>query len=131
MNGAGDTRTTPRIPFESEIRIQFSDMESFVSETSHNLSLGGMFIETRSPRGIGSTFRFHLDIGGEVRFISGQAEVKWVRTRPENGRPCGMGVAFLDLDEISKSIIFRLVDRYIQETGGDPFDLDASAGALT
>ena len=121
-------RNTARIPFETEVRIRFSDMESFVSETAKNISLGGMFIATSEPAEVGTRFRFHLDIAGEVRFISGQAEVRWRRTQAANGVPAGMGVEFTDLDEVSKSIIFRLVDNYIQTQGGEPFSLSEGAG---
>jgi uncharacterized protein (TIGR02266 family) len=118
-------RTTTRIPFESEVRVQFPDMEAFVSETAKNISLGGMFIATSEPAEVGHHFRFHLDIAGEVRFISGQAVVRWRRTQSTSGLPCGMGVEFIGLDEVSKSIIFRLIDNYIQAQGGEPFNLTA------
>jgi hypothetical protein len=35
-----------------------------------------------------------------------------------------MGVRFVDLDEVSRAIILRVVDLYILRGGAEPFDLD-------
>ena len=125
MQETPEVRASPRVPFESNIRLEFSSMSSFVSEVVTNVSTGGMFITTDSPATLGERFRFELAVGSDLRLISGVAEVVWVRG-PGGGSPDppGMGARFIELDDVSRSFIFQLVDRHIQQVGLDPFDLD-------
>jgi uncharacterized protein (TIGR02266 family) len=120
-----EVRASPRVSLEAEIRIEFSSMSAFVSEVVTNISVGGMFVTTDRPGTVGERFRFELALGSRLRLVSGVAEVVWVRA-PNIGspNPPGMGVRFVELDDISRSIIFRIVDRSIQEAGVQPFDLD-------
>jgi uncharacterized protein (TIGR02266 family) len=96
-----------------------------VSECVTNISLGGMFISSDSLAPPGSRFRFELAVGNDLELVTGEAEVAWVR-EPETGstHSPGMGVRFVQLDDVSRAIIFRIVDAYIQQTGRDPFSLE-------
>jgi len=120
-----NTRRDPRAPFNGDVRIEFSNMSSFVSECVTNISLGGMFISSDSLAPPGSRFRFELAVGNDLELVTGEAEVAWVR-EPETGstHSPGMGVRFVQLDDVSRAIIFRIVDAYIQQTGRDPFSLE-------
>ena len=125
MEPSTGQRASPRVPFEAEVRIEFSNMSSFVSECVANISVGGMFVTTEDPAETGSRFRFELAVGRNLRMVTGEAEVVWVREpKPGSLLPPGMGVRFVKLDGIGRSIIFRIVDSHIQETGRDPFDLE-------
>jgi uncharacterized protein (TIGR02266 family) len=121
MESSRERREFPRIPHESEVRMEFSNIDELSSEYCSNLSLGGMFIKSSSPLPIGTTFRFELK--ADESTISGTGKVEWVRDLGSE-EPSGMGVRFIDLFGKSMEIIFRIVDRYIQETGGDPFQLE-------
>jgi uncharacterized protein (TIGR02266 family) len=125
MEHHNEVRASPRVPLESEIRIEFSSMSALVSEIVTNISVGGMFVTTDLPAEVGHRFRFELAVDGELRLVSGVCEVVWVRA-PGVGSsdPPGMGTRFLELDDVSRAIIFRIVDRHIQEAGLEPFDLD-------
>jgi uncharacterized protein (TIGR02266 family) len=120
MASGRERREFPRIPHESEVRMEFSNIDELSSEYCSNLSLGGMFIKSSSPLPVGTTFQFELS--ADESTISGTGKVEWVRDAGEE--PGGMGVRFIDLYGKSMEIIFRIVDRYIQETGGDPFQLE-------
>lgn len=124
MRQADERREATRIPIEAEVSLEFSDVSELAQECSTNLSLGGMFIRTSNPPRVGTRLRFALNLPEEVRAISGSAEVMWIRRREEASleEPPGMGVRFLELDGVSRAIIFSIVDRYIQEEGGEPFD---------
>ncbi len=125
MERQENTRRDPRAPFNGDVRIEFSNMSSFVSECVTNISLGGMFISSDSLAPPGSRFRFELAVGNDLELVTGEAEVAWVR-EPETGstHSPGMGVRFVQLDDVSRAIIFRIVDAYIQQTGRDPFSLE-------
>lgn len=116
----------PRIPIETEVRIQFGSLEGFVDEYAANLSMGGMFIRTQHPQPRGTRLHFELKLSDDFELIKGHGEVMWVRQQDEGAdRPAGMGVRFLTIDPDSREMIFRVVDRYIQR-GGTPFDLGGS-----
>ena len=101
--------------------MEFADLDELSSEYCANLSLGGMFIKSSSPMPVGSTFSFELSADSSV--ISGTAKVEWV-CDGSGDTTSGMGARFIDLHGSSMETIFRIVDRYIQETGGEPFELD-------
>ncbi|MCP4897400.1 MAG: TIGR02266 family protein [bacterium] len=126
MQQGDERRDATRVPVEAEVSLEFPDIDELFKECSTNVSLGGMFIMSSNPRPVGTTVRFALDLPGEVRVIAGSAEVMWVRRREDAGldSPPGMGVRFVELDGVSRAIIFRIVDRFIQEEGGEPFDIN-------
>ncbi len=125
MEPSTGQRASPRVPCEAEVRIEFSNMSSFVSECVTNISVGGMFITTDTPAAVGTRFGFELAVGSDLRMVSGSAEVVWVREAGTGSpHPPGVGVRFVELDDVSRSIIFRIVDRHIQETGHEPFNLE-------
>jgi c-di-GMP-binding flagellar brake protein YcgR len=80
-------RRFPRVQLATQIYTK----EEMSLAFSRDISLGGMFIETREPGPIGSEIdlRFHLDDGGPV--VIAQAEVKYHVAK------LGMGVSFIDM----------------------------------
>ena len=132
MQQREERRDKARIPIEAEVGLEFPNMTQLVKECSTNISLGGMFIATSDPQSVGTMVRFALDLPGEVRVIAGSAEVMWVRNRETASldSPHGMGVRFVELDGVSRAIIFRIVDKFIQEEGGEPFNLRSGAGSM-
>jgi uncharacterized protein (TIGR02266 family) len=119
-----ENREHPRVPFESEVRISYSDLSELVKECAANLSLGGMFVRMSNAPPVGTELSFEINIEAEANLLRGKGRVAWVRRSAwsESEQP-GIGIEFLEIDEMSKAIIFRIVDQYIQSTGGEPFDL--------
>ena len=45
-----------RVPLERKISLKFKEFRGFITEYSQNLSMGGMFIRTTSPKPVGTIF---------------------------------------------------------------------------
>lgn len=113
-----------RIRLERKVSLKFKDLGGFVTELSHNLSMGGMFLRTDRPQPPGTLFDFELNLEAEGPVVQGIGEVVWTRDETEGvDRPAGMGVRFLELAPGSRALIFQVVDHYIRQ-GGEPFDLN-------
>ena len=124
MNNTGKTarppkqerRRNPRA--EVELVIEYSDLEHFCQDYARNVSLGGIFIETKRPLPAGSTVQLSFGLPGYSGRIRSSGKV--VRSvsveeaRAQGVRP-GMGIAFEDLSEESKAVIDALVRRSLEE----------------
>lgn len=118
-----------RVPLERKVILKFHHFGGFFVEYSANISLSGMFITTDSPKPAGSVFIFEIWLGDESKLVHGLGEVVWVRQEDEGpGRPVGMGVRYLKLDEESRAIIERIVADHLKK-GGQVFDFDSAAPA--
>jgi uncharacterized protein (TIGR02266 family) len=109
------------------VRIRYRLFQEFIQEMSTNISLGGMFVATAEPREPGSQFDFEYVLEDGFTLIKGRAEVAWVRSEPEgDGRPVGMGVRFMELEETSRVLVGRIVDR-MHKKGQSTFDVVGGA----
>jgi len=75
-----------------------------------DLATGGMFIRTESPLAAGKRIALDLHITGEPGPWSALARVVWTRPAAEPGRPAGMGVKLIDVDDETIDAIARLVE---------------------
>ena len=113
-----------RVPLERKISLKFKEFRGFITEYSQNLSMGGMFIRTTSPKPIGTIFDFELSLTDDFKLVQGIGEVLWVRETDDGPeRPSGMGVRFLDLSSESRRLIQRIVEEQVAH-GGTPFELE-------
>lgn len=120
----GDSR---RVPLERKVILKFHHFGGFFIEYSANVSLTGMFIKTDSPKPPGSVFIFEIWLGEEHKLVHGVGEVVWVRPEGEEaGRPTGMGIRYIKIDEESRKVVKRVIAEQM-EKGGEVFDL-ATAG---
>ena len=125
MAADSENRMHQRAPLATAVQIEHADLHEFLEEYSANISPGGMFIASQRPLAEGAVFDFRFSVSGDVTVISGRAEVVWTRhEQTPTGSPPGMGVKFLDLDDVSRAIILRVVDLYILQDGGEPFSLE-------
>lgn len=64
-----------------------------------NLSEGGAFVASDSPRRLGSVFLFEIKLGQKKRVIKSLAKVIRVlhKPNPKIGEPAGMAIQFLDI----------------------------------
>ncbi|HEV8628980.1 MAG TPA: TIGR02266 family protein [Thermoanaerobaculia bacterium] len=114
-----------RVPLERKISLKFKEFRGFITEYSANLSMGGMFIRTTSPKPIGTIFDFELSLTDDFKLVQGIAEVVWIREGDDGPeRPMGMGVRFLDLSSESRKLIERIVQEQVAH-GGTPFELES------
>jgi len=124
-----NTQRYPRIPLNTEVRLDFPDLKDFVQAFSANLSLGGMFLQAKTLQPVGTVFEFSCRLADDYPVVEGRARVVWVREKDAGpGRPAGMGCEFEELHGDSRQLIFHIVDRHIQK-GGQPFDLERAREA--
>lgn len=91
--------------FEAKIRVRFGSMEALLEEYAHNISHGGIFIRTKSPKKINDKLKLILTHPRTKEEIYLEGEVvrtvqadESVRTR----QPAGMGIRFLSMDDYTK-----------------------------
>jgi uncharacterized protein (TIGR02266 family) len=82
------------------IRLRFASFDAFIDKFAPNVTRGGVFIASRTPLPIGSTFAFEIQLAGGEVALAGDGKVTWVKAfdpaAPQ--KPYGMGVQFLRLD---------------------------------
>jgi len=90
------------------VQYRFDTFDDFLGEYASDISLGGMFIRTETPRPTGSMIYLQFSLKDGSTLIEGLGKVCHV-TPPGGERPAGMGVEFLNFDEESRSFIESLV----------------------
>jgi len=116
-------RDSRRVPLQTRVQFKFDRFSGFISEYSANISPGGMFLRTRTPRPAGTVLDLEFRLGDGFELIKGRGEVIWARAEDEGAaRPAGMGIRFLNLSQGSKELIYRIVDEHVLQ-GGTPFDV--------
>src|SRR5579864_3478205 len=104
-----DVRVGERHPASMRIRLKYTDEEQFVQKYGANISRGGIFIATRTPKAVGTSLRFEFQLAQGEPLIRGEGAVVWVKpydaSQPQ--KPHGMGVRFTRLDAESRHVIDR------------------------
>src|SRR5262245_28749358 len=109
-----EKRNHPRAKVLSmTVRYKSATVDDFVEHHSDNVSRGGIFIKTTSPFPPGTLLKFEIRIADDEAVLAGVGRVVWKRDEPgdDEDEPAGMGVKFIKLDEKSRALIARLVDR--------------------
>lgn len=129
----------PSAPAQLRITLKYADQKAFVEKFASNVSQGGIFISSRTPKAVGTTVRFELLLGdGKTRALKGEGVVAWVREfDPDHpNRPHGMGLRFSRLDAESRKVIDRILafkrERGLKEdtTVPQPAGLTEGSGAF-
>ena len=104
------------------VRYKSATVDEFIENHSHDVSRGGIFVKTPTPFPPGTLLKFEIRLAGDKSVISGVGRVVWKR-EPEHANseaPAGMGVKFIKIDDKSKGVIQRLVEK----SGGKPSTFD-------
>jgi uncharacterized protein (TIGR02266 family) len=93
------------------IRLRHSDLDAFVEKFAPNVTRGGVFLATRHPQPVGALVAFEIQLAGGAVVLSGQGRVMWVRewNPAEPGRPHGIGVQFVQVDDATRPILARIL----------------------
>ena len=95
------------------IRLRFASFDAFIDKFAPNVTRGGVFIASRTPLPIGSTFAFEIQLAGGEVALAGDGKVTWVKAfdpaAPQ--KPHGMGVQFLRLDNPSRELLNKILAR--------------------
>ncbi len=106
----------------SRLRVRFGSKEALIEEYIHNISHGGIFIQTKDPRSIHEQMDVILThpLTNEEIKLSGEV-VRIVTTGDARKNPRlkpGMGIRFLELDDYLRSEIDRFIgDEARRSTG--------------
>jgi len=83
-----------------ELTVSLGSAHNFYQGLAENLSEGGLFIATHTPRPVGELLEFTVNLpdGGEA--IRGTGQVRWVRDyHEESDAAPGMGLRFVAIAE--------------------------------
>ncbi len=111
-----ERRQAPRA--DVELFIEYSDLEHFCQDYARNVSLGGIFIETRTPLPAGATLQLSFGLpgySGKIRSSGKVVRSVSVQDAARQGVRPGMAICFDDLSEESKALIDSLVRRSLEE----------------
>jgi len=115
-NGSNDDRrNAPRASVA--LIIEYASLEQFCQDYARNLSLGGIFIETRTPLPVGASLELSFSLPESAELIKSTGRVVRTVTAEQaanlEGRP-GMAVQFEDLSEAHKRVIDQLVQASLE-----------------
>jgi uncharacterized protein (TIGR02266 family) len=107
-------------PAPVRVRLRYAAFETFIEKFAPNVTRGGVFLASRTPRPVGEIFAFEVLLeGGEVA-LAGDGKVTWVKAYDPAvpNRPHGMGVQFLRLDAPSRDALNRMLARKASGNSG-------------
>lgn len=103
----------PTSPEPVRVRLRYAAFETFIDKFAPNVTRGGVFLASRTPRPVGEVFAFEVLLAGGEVALAGEGKVTWVRefdpAAPQ--KPHGMGVQFLRLDAPSRDVVNRMLAR--------------------
>ncbi len=93
------------------VRLRYSDLDTFVERFAPNVTRGGIFLASRSPRAEGEIFRFEVQLATGAVALAGEGKVIWVKAYDpaEPQKPHGMGVQFVQIDAGSRETLSRIL----------------------
>lgn len=108
-----DRRRYPRAPLSLLIQYRFDTLEDFLSEYSTDISMGGMFIRTVTPKDEGTLVYLQFYLRDGAKLIEGLGRVIRVNSAEPAGEDAveGMGIEFINFDEDSMELIRQIVER--------------------
>lgn len=97
------------------MRLRYAAFETFIEKFAPNVTRGGLFLASRTPRSIGEEFQFEVQLAGGEVALAGDGKVTWVREfdPAAPNKPHGMGVQFLRLDAPSRAVVNQMLARKI------------------
>lgn len=116
------TSSPPPAPSASapvRVRLRYAAFETFIEKFSPNVTRGGLFLASRTPRPVGEVFAFEVQLAGGEVALAGDGKVTWVREfdPAAPNKPHGMGVQFLRLDGPSREVLNQMLARKTGTTG--------------
>jgi molecular chaperone DnaK len=112
----GERRGGDRIAVGIRVRLGYETVDDLVERFAVNVSRGGFFVRTRDAKPVGTELAFELLLAGGERAIRGHGVVRWVSRPSADARVApGMGIQFVQLDEASRAIVERMVERRERE----------------
>jgi uncharacterized protein (TIGR02266 family) len=98
-------------PISVRIRLRYTDLDTFVERFAPNVTRGGIFLASKTPRPVGDVFPFEVQLANGQVALAGEGKVIWVKefNPAEPQRPHGMGVQFTKIDPASRETLNRIL----------------------
>lgn len=106
-------RAQPRVKYPADVRLIAPTLKREVAGKSLNVSASGIFVEARELVDVGTELWCDLPLPGGTRRLAGK--VARLQPLPFSSDRVGLGIRFVDLDDMAKALITNLVHR---EGGG-------------
>ena len=90
------------------VRLEYQTVDELFSDFTTNINEGGMFVESESPRELGSSVSMQFRLPGSAEPIVARGVVVHVTDGSDTGVP-GMGIEFETLDAATRQRINELV----------------------
>jgi uncharacterized protein (TIGR02266 family) len=111
-------RDHTRHPVVRPVKIKCGSWKVFETFYTRDISRGGMFLRTSQPLAAGIAVDVVLSLP-DGQTVTLAAEVAHSAEKPEHGRPAGMGLRFLAIDEETRAELNRLMaTRPIETSAG-------------
>jgi type IV pilus assembly protein PilZ len=107
--GSDERRKSERV--DLLVRVTYQSVDELFSEFARNINEGGLFIETDSPKELGSSLMLQFMLPGSDDVIEVGGIVVRVSHGDEAGDVPGMGVEFGELNSGAQECINELVRR--------------------
>ncbi|MBW2267618.1 MAG: TIGR02266 family protein [Deltaproteobacteria bacterium] len=90
------------------VRVEYETIDELFSDFAHNINEGGLFVESDTPRELGSSVSLQFRLPGSEEPITARGIVVHVTEGDETGVP-GMGIEFEPLDADTRQRVNELV----------------------
>ncbi|NMB74820.1 MAG: TIGR02266 family protein [Myxococcales bacterium] len=111
---SNERRHDERVFVNLVLKVKYPTQDEFADHFATNISAGGVFLQSRDPKPKGTLLRFEIQLSSGQTVLKGSGVVAWARAPSVAGQPLqvpGMGVKFLDLDEPSRALVRRILER--------------------
>jgi len=102
------------------VRLRYASFADFIERFAPNVTRGGVFLASRNPPPVGTTFAFEIQLAGGEVALAGDGKVTWIKpfdaATPQ--KPHGMGVQFLRLDAPSRELLSKILARKAAANSG-------------
>jgi len=103
---------------ESKLEVEFKSFDQFFQEYTKNISLGGIFLKTTQMLPVQTVLEIDLKLPDRDQTIDLVGEVVHVidpQTAKEQGWEPGLGIHFVDFEEVGKGILAEYVRESAQK----------------
>jgi len=107
-----ERRFERRLPIR--ITVEYEDTEDFLTDYTANLSIGGMFIETKDPLAVSTRFRLRFSVPDRDEPIDTVAVVRWSQPASKTSPMApGMGVRFEELSPDDMAVVQAMLSNWM------------------
>jgi type IV pilus assembly protein PilZ len=101
---------------KAKLKVRFKDAKAFISEYTHNISKGGLFVRTKNPCETGATVEIVIVMPESGREISSRGEVihAVAPDRATDSRPAGMGIQINEISEQDRKHIEDFIREHLK-----------------